>query len=98
LRKFATTLIRNTEAQSQLHPELVSHTAHQIIQIAQHHDAWGWKVNGAGGDGGSISVIANDNPIKRQQMHAQLTKELPHIVRIDSTFCPHGVQVTTDTD
>jgi D-glycero-alpha-D-manno-heptose-7-phosphate kinase len=98
LRKFATTLIRNTEAQSQLHHELVSHTAHQIIQIAQHHDAWGWKVNGAGGDGGSISVIANDNPIKRQQMHAQLTKELPHIVRIDSTFCPHGVQVTTDTD
>lgn len=98
LRAFATTLISNTEAQSQLHPELVSQTAHRIIQIAQHHDAWGWKVNGAGGDGGSISLIASDNPITCKQMYATLAQELPHIVRIDSAFSPHGVQVTTDTN
>lgn len=94
LRGFATTLIRNTEAQAQLHPDLVSETARRIIAIAQRHGAWGWKVNGAGGDGGSISLITSDDPLARQQMHAQLASELPHIVRIDSAFCPHGVQVS----
>lgn len=98
LRTFATTLIDNTEAQSQLHPELVNQTAHRIIAIAKHHDAWGWKVNGAGGDGGSISVIASDNPDTRRHMYATLAQELPHIVRIDSAFCPQGVQVTIDTN
>ncbi|MFN5060873.1 MAG: GHMP kinase [Chloroflexota bacterium] len=98
LRAFATQHIHNTEAQSQLHPELVSHTAKHIIEIAKQHDAWGWKVNGAGGDGGSISVIASDNPTKRLMMQMQIVNELPHIVRIDSGFCPHGVQVTIDTN
>lgn len=98
LRGFATTLIRNTEAQSQLHPELVSDTAQRIIAIAQQHDAWGWKVNGAGGDGGSISLIATDHPQVRQQMHAELARALPHIVRIESAFCPHGVQVSINQD
>lgn len=91
---FAATLIRNTEAQSQLHPDLVNETARRIIAIAQQHDAWGWKVNGAGGDGGSISLIATDNPLARQHMHAQIAQQIPHIVRIDSAFCPHGVQIT----
>jgi D-glycero-alpha-D-manno-heptose-7-phosphate kinase len=98
VRAFATTLIQNTEAQAQLHPELVGRTATRIIEIAKHHDAWGWKVNGAGGDGGSISIIASDNPIKRQQMHAQLAHELPHIAHIDGAFCHDGVHVTIDAN
>ncbi|MFZ9858767.1 MAG: GHMP kinase [Roseiflexaceae bacterium] len=98
LRAFATTLIHNTNAQSQLHPELVNHTAHHIIQIAKQYDAWGWKVNGAGGDGGSISVIASDNPTKRHQMFTQITQNLPQIVHIDGTFCRHGVQVSIETN
>ncbi|MEY3989597.1 MAG: hypothetical protein RI985_678 [Chloroflexota bacterium] len=94
LRSFAATLIRNTEAQSQLHPDLVSATARQIIDIAKRYDAWGWKVNGAGGDGGSISLIASNNMQQRQLMRAHLAQELPHVVCIDSEFCAHGVQVT----
>lgn len=94
LHGFATTLIHNTDAQTQLHPDLVNDTARHIIAIAQRHGAWGWKVNGAGGDGGSISLIATDHPQVRQQMHAELARALPHIVRIESAFCPHGVQVS----
>jgi D-glycero-alpha-D-manno-heptose-7-phosphate kinase len=40
-------MIENTEAQAQLHPELVSDDARRVIEIARAHGAVGWKVNGA---------------------------------------------------
>lgn len=98
MHAYATALIQNTDAQSVLHPELVSHTAHHIIRIAKQHHAWGWKVNGAGGDGGSISLIASNNPTVRAHMIAQLSKELPHIVLIDCAFSDIGVQVEIDDE
>ncbi len=39
----------NTEAQADLHPDLVSSDAHQIIDIAREHGADWVEVNGAGG-------------------------------------------------
>jgi D-glycero-alpha-D-manno-heptose-7-phosphate kinase len=45
-------MIENTEAQERLHPDLVSADARRVIEIARAHGALGWKVNGAGGDGG----------------------------------------------
>ncbi len=50
-------MIENTEAQGRLHPELVSRDAHRVIEIAKEHGALGWKVNGAGGDGGSLTIL-----------------------------------------
>ena len=50
-------MIENTEAQERLHPELVSRDAHRVIEIAKEHGALGWKVNGAGGDGGSLTIL-----------------------------------------
>ena len=51
-------MIDNTAAQVALSPALVGE-AHQIaIRAAQAHGALGWKVNGAGGDGGSVTVLA----------------------------------------
>jgi D-glycero-alpha-D-manno-heptose-7-phosphate kinase len=51
-------MIANTEAQERLHPELVSADARRVIEIAKAHGALGWKVNGAGGDGGSLTILA----------------------------------------
>ncbi len=51
-------MIANVEAQARLHPELVSVDAYAIIALAQQHGAQGWKVNGAGGDGGSLTLLA----------------------------------------
>jgi len=48
----------NTRAQEELHPGLVGQHHKKIIEIAQDHGASGWKVNGAGGDGGSVSILA----------------------------------------
>lgn len=51
-------LTRNTEAQAALHPSLVNHEAHAIIAAVTGPDTLGVKVNGAGGAGGSLTVLA----------------------------------------
>jgi D-glycero-alpha-D-manno-heptose-7-phosphate kinase len=50
-------MIANTEAQAALHPALVSDAAKAAIELARKHGALGWKVNGAGGDGGSLTIL-----------------------------------------
>ncbi len=56
-RAFGRAMAENTEAQAALHPALVSDLAHEIIDVAKAHGAVGWKVNGAGGEGGSLSIL-----------------------------------------
>ena len=58
-------MIENTEAQARLHPDLVSAGAHQVIELAQAHGALGCKVNGAGGDGGSLTLLMGPSRIKK---------------------------------
>jgi hypothetical protein len=50
-------MIANTEAQEELHPALVGSSAHTAIDAARQSGALGWKVNGAGGAGGSLAVL-----------------------------------------
>ncbi len=61
-------MIRNTEAQAELNPQLVSDVARQIFEIAKRHGAEGWKVNGAGGDGGSVTLLSGEDPKAREAM------------------------------
>lgn len=58
LEAFGQAMIANTEAQDALHPALVGADARRVIEIAAAHRAIGWKVNGAGGDGGSITILS----------------------------------------
>src|SRR5205085_2762253 len=53
------TMVENTRAQQALHPALVSPAHQQIIDVAREHGAVGWKVNGAGGDGGSVTILTS---------------------------------------
>lgn len=53
-------MIECSEAQGRLHPALVGPGAQQAIEIARAHGALGWKVNGAGGDGGSLTLLCRD--------------------------------------
>ncbi len=48
----------NTEAQRSLHPGLVGVDADRVTGTAMAHGALGWKVNGAGGDGGSVTILS----------------------------------------
>ena len=56
---FGKVMIQNVEAQANLHPSLVSENARKIFDIAKRYGADGWKVNGAGGDGGSVTILSN---------------------------------------
>ena len=64
-------MTHNNDLQRRLHPSLVSREAEAAIDVATANGALGWKVNGAGGEGGSITVLCGaDMHIKRQLMAA----------------------------
>jgi D-glycero-alpha-D-manno-heptose-7-phosphate kinase len=58
LAAYGHALIAHHEAQRELHPDLVSADADQVAALAREHCALGWKTNGAGGEGGSVTVFA----------------------------------------
>jgi D-glycero-alpha-D-manno-heptose-7-phosphate kinase len=61
----------NTEAQGRLHEALVGTEAARVITIAREHGALGWKVNGAGGEGGSMTLLCDEHsPRKRGLVRA----------------------------
>jgi len=68
-------MIENTEAQERLHPDLVSPDAHRVIEIAKAHGALGWKVNGAGGDGGSLTILAGELSHVKRAMIREIEAE-----------------------
>src|SRR5207248_8907835 len=46
---------------SELHPALVNAEARELIMLAQEYGAIGWKGNGAGGEGGSITLLCGSS-------------------------------------
>jgi D-glycero-alpha-D-manno-heptose-7-phosphate kinase len=58
LGAFGRAMIANTSAQSSLHPALVGRDARHVIEITAALGAIGWKVNGAGGEGGSVTLLS----------------------------------------
>jgi D-glycero-alpha-D-manno-heptose-7-phosphate kinase len=59
---YGEAMIANTEAQAVLHPALVSPLARTVLAVAEDHGAVGWKVNGAGGEGGTVTIIGPTDP------------------------------------
>jgi D-glycero-alpha-D-manno-heptose-7-phosphate kinase len=69
LESFGGVMTENNECQRGLHPELVCLEADAIAETARKFGASGWKVNGAGGRGGSMTVLANrDDRLKRKML------------------------------
>lgn len=57
LHAYGIALTDATEGMRRLHPELICENADRIIEVAREHGALGWKVNGAGGNGGSVAIL-----------------------------------------
>jgi D-glycero-alpha-D-manno-heptose-7-phosphate kinase len=57
LDAYGRALREGTEGQARLHPALVGPETRQLIELAAAHGAAGWKVNGAAGQGGSVSLL-----------------------------------------
>jgi D-glycero-alpha-D-manno-heptose-7-phosphate kinase len=62
LDAYGQALIANTRAQTALHPALVNPLAREVIRVAAGRGAVGWKVNGAGGEGGTVTLVGPDRP------------------------------------
>jgi D-glycero-alpha-D-manno-heptose-7-phosphate kinase len=86
-------MIENTEAQQGLHPELVSPAHAAVIEVARRFDALGWKVNGAGGDGGSVTILGSPQSAANREMLRAIATEVPGTQSIPIHLSPHGLRV-----
>jgi len=87
LGAFGQAMIANTEAQGSLHPGLVGVDAKRVIEFAAAHGAVGWKVNGAGGDGGSVTILSATRETKEALEH--------RVTFLDKRYRVLPIQVST---
>jgi D-glycero-alpha-D-manno-heptose-7-phosphate kinase len=86
-------MTRNTDAQRRLFGELVSAHAEAVIDIAAAHGASGWKVNGAGGEGGSLSILCGSDPDDRRSMERALLAADPALRVVPTRLSKDGLVV-----
>jgi D-glycero-alpha-D-manno-heptose-7-phosphate kinase len=88
----------NTRTQGELHAGLVPHDAWRVIEIAEAHGASGWKVNGAGGDGGSITLLSSADPAASLAMLGAIARENPAWASIPIAISLEGLRVSPASD
>ena len=96
LAAFGAAMVRNTDAQADLHATLVSETARQIFDVAKHYGAIGWKVNGAGGDGGSVTILSDGDRFAQRAMLEEIKSMGGGIREIGIRLNESGVHVISD--
>jgi D-glycero-alpha-D-manno-heptose-7-phosphate kinase len=92
LASLGQAMIKNTNAQRDLHPDLISPEARRVIEIAHAHGAWGWKVNGAGGKGGSLTILGGPDAHACRAMIREIEEECPLFQNIPIHFSPEGLR------
>jgi D-glycero-alpha-D-manno-heptose-7-phosphate kinase len=85
-------MIANTEAQRRLNDHLISADAARVIEIAKEHDALGWKVNGAGGEGGSLTILGSDLSSVQRAMIREIEAENPLFQNIPVYLSRYGLR------
>ena len=93
LTALGAAMIENTEAQGRLHPALISTEAARVIEIAKAHGALGWKVNGAGGEGGSVTILSDGVAQVKRAMLRTIEQENPHFKNIPIYLSRYGLRV-----
>lgn len=85
-------MIENTEAQARLHADLVGRDAQRIVALADAHGALGWKVNGAGGEGGSITILTGNSSEQKRKLMRAVEQENPLFKCIPIYLSRYGVR------
>ncbi|MEK6220707.1 MAG: GHMP kinase [Chloroflexota bacterium] len=88
---YGQTMAANTTAQATLHPDLVSPEAQQVIEIAKAYGALGWKVNGAGGVGGSVTLLSGPDPQGKEAMVSAIMQASSAFQVIPIQLSPRGL-------
>lgn len=86
-------MIENTEAQADLHAALVSPRHQAVIDVARRYGALGWKVNGAGGDGGSVTILSTPKAAAKREMLREILDAMPGTQNIPIYLSPMGLRV-----
>ncbi len=92
-RALGRAMIDNTEAQRRLHPKLISAGADKVIEIAKGHHVLGWKVNGAGGEGGSLTLLCGGRSSEKRALIKALEGIDPLIRNVPIYLSRQGLRV-----
>jgi D-glycero-alpha-D-manno-heptose-7-phosphate kinase len=93
---FGRAMAENTTAQAALHPALVSDEAARLIELARMYGAVGWKVNGAGGEGGSLTLLCGPSAVQRRRMIDAIHGDSALMRVIPITLSSQGTRVWSD--
>jgi D-glycero-alpha-D-manno-heptose-7-phosphate kinase len=88
-------MIENTDAQARLNPALVGTEASRVIAIAREHAVLGYKVNGAGGEGGSITLLCDEHSPRKRALLRAIEAEDPAFRHVPTYLSRQGVRVWT---
>jgi D-glycero-alpha-D-manno-heptose-7-phosphate kinase len=86
-------MIENTNAQRDLHPALVNADAEAVFAVAREHGVIGWKVNGAGGEGGSVTLLCGESGSERRSLLRALPQVNPLFQPIPIYLSRTGLRV-----
>jgi D-glycero-alpha-D-manno-heptose-7-phosphate kinase len=86
-------MVDNTVAQAELHPALVNAEARELIDMAKAHGAIGWKVNGAGGEGGSLTLLCGPSASARRSLLRTIVQANPLFQPIPIYLSRSGLRV-----
>ncbi len=89
---FGRAMVDNTEAQRGLHAELIGPAHQRIIDIAREHGALGWKVNGAGGDGGSVTLLSGADRAAHRSLLRTIATDNARFQSIPIRLSPSGLR------
>jgi len=93
---FGEVMIQNNECQRSLHAGLISEEADAVIAIAKKHKAIGWKVNGAGGKGGSLTILGSKDEKQNGWMLEEINSLGKGIRSIPISLARFGVTVQAE--
>ena len=83
----------NTEGQRRLHRSLVGSDAQRVIDAAAARGALGWKVNGAGGEGGSLAVLCPPGAGERAAIEAAIAQASSSYQVLPAAIARAGLEV-----
>jgi D-glycero-alpha-D-manno-heptose-7-phosphate kinase len=86
-------MIASTDAQGDLHPALVGSDARTVIEIARAHGALGWKVNGAGGEGGSLTILCDGRAARKRALVREIERASVSYRSVPVSLDRYGVRV-----
>ena len=82
-----------TEGQRRLHPSLIGPDAQRVIDAAAAHGALGWKVNGAGGEGGSLAILCPPGAEARAAIAAAITQASRDYQMLPTSIAQTGLEM-----